>query len=128
MLLHGSGVNVVVPAPERFAVHKLIVASRRRDDPAGHLKRDKDAIQAAALGQALAGTRRAADLAMAYPEAWRRGPAWQEALRKGLAYVPAKARAGLMKGVVDGLRELGEGPEELGFESVSVSSDAHTSD
>ena len=29
VLLHRSGVPVLVPSPERFAVHKLIVATRR---------------------------------------------------------------------------------------------------
>ncbi|AYO86505.1 nucleotidyltransferase family protein [Methylobacterium brachiatum] len=117
VLLYGGGVNVVVPAPERFAVHKLIVASRRRDDPLGRLKRDKDALQAAVLGQALAMTRRASDLATAYAEAWGRGPAWRQALREGLASVPTKARTGLVAGIVDGLTEIGEDPEGLGFDA-----------
>lgn len=115
VLLHGSGVNVVVPSPERFAVHKLIVASRRRDDLAGHLKRDKDAVQAAALGQAMAKTRRAGDLAMAYAEAWRRGSAWRDALREGLASVPIKHRPGLMHGLIDGLGTIGEDAEKFGL-------------
>ena len=32
IMLHRSGVPVTVPSPERYAVHKLIVASRRRSD------------------------------------------------------------------------------------------------
>ncbi|CAX23062.1 protein of unknown function [Methylorubrum extorquens DM4] len=47
VLLHGAGANVVVPAPEQYAVHKFIVADRRRDDSLGHLKRDKDVRQVA---------------------------------------------------------------------------------
>ncbi|MBL3684602.1 hypothetical protein F2981_18295 (plasmid) [Sinorhizobium meliloti] len=32
VLLHGAGVLVNVPAPQRYAIHKLIVASRRLTD------------------------------------------------------------------------------------------------
>jgi hypothetical protein len=46
VMLHGSGILVLVPAPERFAVHKLILAVER---PAGVAKRDKDVAQAEAL-------------------------------------------------------------------------------
>lgn len=35
VLLHKSGISVIVPAPERYAVHKLIVASRRVVDTIG---------------------------------------------------------------------------------------------
>jgi hypothetical protein len=49
MLLHRSGVPVVVPDPSRYAVHKLIVASRRHTDGQGPAKREKDVRQAALL-------------------------------------------------------------------------------
>ncbi|RWG53817.1 MAG: hypothetical protein EOQ64_22715 [Mesorhizobium sp.] len=82
VLLHRSGVPVLVPSPERFAVHKLIVAARReRSAPA---KREKDLHQASLLIEALETTRRRDDLAHAFAEAWNRGEAWREALRKGL--------------------------------------------
>jgi hypothetical protein len=42
VLLHREGVSVIVPAPERYAVHKLIVASRRLTDAIGRAKRDKE--------------------------------------------------------------------------------------
>ena len=83
VLLHKGGVPVTVPAPERYAVHKLIVATRRRTDGQSVLKRDKDIRQAALLFEALQQTRRASDLALVYNEAWERGPAWQEAIRAG---------------------------------------------
>lgn len=66
MLLHRSGVPVVVPDPSRYAVHKLIVASRRNTDGQGPAKRDKDIRQAALLFEALQQTRRSADLALVY--------------------------------------------------------------
>lgn len=88
MLLHRSGVPVVVPDPSRYAVHKLIVASRRHVDGQGPAKRDKDIRQAALLFQALQQTRRSADLALVYNEAWERGPSWQEGIRIGAAMLP----------------------------------------
>ncbi|TIU31553.1 MAG: hypothetical protein E5W38_15590 [Mesorhizobium sp.] len=83
VLLHRSGVPVLVPSPERFAVHKLIVAARRERSAAA--KREKDLAQASLLVEALDTTRRQDDLAFAFAEAWERGDAWREALRKGLS-------------------------------------------
>src|SRR5215467_14278052 len=50
VLLHGCGVLVRVPSPERYAIHKLIVSRRRH---AGAAKSDKDLQQAEALLGAL---------------------------------------------------------------------------
>lgn len=83
VLLHRSGVPVLVPSPERFAVHKLIVATRRERSAAA--KREKDLHQASLLVEALDTTRRQDDLALAFVEAWERGDAWRDALRKGLS-------------------------------------------
>jgi hypothetical protein len=69
VLLHGTGVLVSVPAPQRFALHKLIVALRRRE---GDPKRDKDIFQAQALLNALA-DRRPHELRDAWREAFGRG-------------------------------------------------------
>lgn len=74
MLLHRSGVAVVVPDPSRYAIHNLIVASSRHTDGQGPAKREKDVRQAALLFEALQQTRRSADLALVYNEAWERGP------------------------------------------------------
>ncbi|MNU02241.1 hypothetical protein D3C72_2458850 [compost metagenome] len=46
------------------------------------IKRDKDIRQAEILFEALYETRRSSDFAIAFDEAWQRGPAWQEALQK----------------------------------------------
>jgi hypothetical protein len=51
LVLHGPGIHVRVPAPERYAVHELIVSMRRR---AGVAKRDKDLQQVEILIEALA--------------------------------------------------------------------------
>lgn len=47
VMLHKYGIGVTVPAPERYAVHKLIVASRRGGESA--VKRQKDIWQSTLL-------------------------------------------------------------------------------
>lgn len=99
IMLHGPGVSVLVPSPERYAVHKLIVATRRRADGHNALKRDKDLRQAALLVEALAETRRQDDLAEAWSEAWGRGEAWREAMTSGVSMLPTDAQ-GLLAAIV----------------------------
>jgi hypothetical protein len=82
--LHEAGVAVIVPAPARYAAHKLIVASRR----AQTAKAPKDLDQAAALIDAHFAAGRRLDLQDAVEEAAARGPAWASALRAGLARLP----------------------------------------
>ncbi|WP_426129918.1 nucleotidyltransferase family protein [Pararhizobium sp. PWRC1-1] len=109
VLLHREGVNVLVPAPERYAVHKLIVASRRLTDAPGRAKRDKDLFQASLLAEALNETRQSDVLADAYREAWERGPSWQEALISGLWMMPGNGKAALAAAVGVSVNELGKG-------------------
>jgi hypothetical protein len=115
VLLHRNGVGVIVPAPERYAVHKLIVATKRSSDANGVSKRSKDIRQADLLVDALATTRRQADLAMAFSEAWKRGPSWREAIRLGLSYLPSKRVDEIKAVFAEGLRDIGEDPVEYGF-------------
>lgn len=49
----------------------------------GPAKREKDVRQAGLLFEALQQTRRSADLALVYNEAWERGSAWQKGVRSG---------------------------------------------
>jgi hypothetical protein len=90
VMLHAGGVPVLVPTPERYAVHKLIVASERRTGTASIAKRDKDLQQAAQLIEALAVVRQHRELGDAFIEAWERGPQWRAALKGGLRYLPAE--------------------------------------
>jgi hypothetical protein len=88
--LHRAGVLVTVPKPERYAVHKLIVAAvRGADNP----KAAKDLLQAESLILALAQQRRDDDLAEAYGEAASRGAGWQQRLQKSARKLKAEARA-----------------------------------
>jgi len=79
VLLYKGGIPVRVPSPERFAIHKLIVALLRRDDPA---KSGKDIRQAEQLISALMPTR-SFGLFEVWKEACARGPAWRENLMRG---------------------------------------------
>jgi hypothetical protein len=106
-MLHRAGIAVTVPAPERYAVHKLIVSSRRLNDVAGQAKAFKDRRQAAIVAQALVQCRRADDLAEAFTEAWERGPAWQEGLRLGWARMKQEDAAAFADALEQGGAELG---------------------
>lgn len=94
-MLHGPGVLVLVPAPERFAVHKLILAL---DRPAAVAKRDKDLAQAGALILVLL-EKRSDELLLAWEEAYERGSQWRKKLLGGMARLSPEARDLLLKGL-----------------------------
>jgi hypothetical protein len=87
--LYRSGVLVQIPRPERFAIHKLIVADRRRGSPE-QAKSRKDRGQAAYLVRVLAEDR-PDDLREAYLDARSRGPRWRERIEASLARLPDTA-------------------------------------
>lgn len=89
MALYRAGVLVQIPRPERFAIHKLIVADRRRAG-AEQAKARKDRGQAAFLVAVLAEDR-PDDLAGAYAEALARGPRWRARLAASLERMPGTA-------------------------------------
>jgi hypothetical protein len=101
------GVLVQIPRPERFAIHKLIVADRRKDGP-GSLKAVKDRAQAAFLIEALAEDR-PDDLAEAYDDAAARRPRWRERLAATLLRMPA-TRAQLQQAGAKLASETSEAP------------------
>ncbi len=123
VVLHRGGVPVRIPAPERYAVHKLIVSSRRRvsdmSEGGGEenivSKRDKDVQQAGILIEALAQKRRHMDLAESWVEAWKRGPAWREGLVEGRSMLFADQRKMLEEAIRSGCQEHGWNPEDLGL-------------
>lgn len=80
--LYRSGVRVQIPRPEAYAIHKLIVAERRRGG-ADAIKARKDRAQAAFLIEALADIR-PDELAEAYADALSRGPRWKEQISRSL--------------------------------------------
>lgn len=101
VILHNAGIYVYVPAPARYAVHKLIVSRRR---PEGAAKRDKDVQQSEALLRVLA-AKRPQDLENAWHEAYGRGPIWRRLLAEGLGQLDASVRDITLK-ITDGRRNL----------------------
>lgn len=85
VVLYRDGLPVRIPAPERFAVHKLIVASVRRGTH--RAKSEKDLAQAAWLVEALSEAR-PFELAEALDAARDRGPKWRRAIDDSLARRP----------------------------------------
>jgi hypothetical protein len=89
--VYREGVLVKIPRPERFAIHKLIVADRRLDGPDSRKAR-KDLMQVELLANALAEDR-PTDLAEAYAEAIERGPKWKTRIDRSLKRFPSIATA-----------------------------------
>jgi hypothetical protein len=85
--LYGPGVLVRVPDPVRYALHKVIVSTRRHGP-----KSTKDTLQASELIQALAAHRQH-DLAEAVRELRQRGPSWRHAFDEGVDKLSPEARA-----------------------------------
>ena len=84
--VYRSGILVQVPRPERYAIHKLIVADRRRGG-ADSLKAVKDRLQAAFLIDVLSEDR-PDELLEAYQDALAIGPKWEERLAASLRRIP----------------------------------------
>lgn len=88
--LYRSGVLIQIPRPERFAIHKLIVAERRQGGSDG-LKARKDRAQADFLIAVLAELR-PDELREAHAEAMERGPRWRERISASLERLPNAAK------------------------------------
>ena len=99
VLLHKAGVPVTIPAPERYAIHKLIVATRR--DPQMKAKSSKDIEQAGQLILAMEASHWL-ELSEAWDEAWSHGPKWRQALKHGRTLLPAPAAKSLAQSLERG--------------------------
>ncbi len=87
-VLYDAGILVNVPSPERYALHKLIIAQRRQANPA---KINKDIEQAEALLGVLV-AHKAVALREVWHEAFARGPKWQRLLAVGLGMITTHVR------------------------------------
>ena len=85
-----SGVLVQIPRPERFAIHKLIVADRRLSGPEAGKAR-KDLMQASQLIAVLAEDR-PDDLAEAYHVAVSEGAKWKARIEASLRRIPESGK------------------------------------
>jgi hypothetical protein len=90
------GVLVNVPQPARYAVHKLILSTRRARSAAA--KARKDTEQATSLIRVMAEDQ-PDELADSYLEASGRGEQWQRALTRGAGRLPGDARQALEEAV-----------------------------
>lgn len=97
--LHREGVELRIPAPERFGLHKLIVSQLREGKY--REKRRKDLRQAEWLLKALLETR-PYDLLRAWEDLLGRGPKWRKLAEKGLRELPDRGQP-----IVDALEDLG---------------------
>jgi hypothetical protein len=122
VILYEAGIPVCIPAPERYAVHKLIIADRRRETQRSKI--EKDLSQARAIIEALS-ERNTIALSEAWQEAWERGPAWREALLNGLEQVGSDTTAVLGTAVTKGAARRRKDPTafwpsaQLSFEAVN---------
>lgn len=91
-VLYRSGVCVNIPRPERYAIHKLIVAVRRHATSLA--KARKDIEQASALIDVLSEDR-PDELEQAFVDAWLRGDEWRRALTSGVSRLSKSSRAAL---------------------------------
>ncbi|WP_208353372.1 GSU2403 family nucleotidyltransferase fold protein [Pseudaestuariivita rosea] len=95
VVLYREGILVRIPAPERYAIHKLIVASARTGTH--RAKSQKDLQQAAALVEVLAEAR-PYELQTAFNDAMSRGSKWQQAIQASLKQRPDVAAIIEMRG------------------------------
>jgi hypothetical protein len=86
-VVDGGGVLVQVPAPARFAFHKLIVSGARQVSV--HGKSLKDLRQAAQVLSVLA-EERPGDVMLAWEAIERRGAGWTRRMRAGLSVLKRK--------------------------------------
>jgi hypothetical protein len=91
VMLHKAGVPITIPAPWRYAVHKLIIEGERPNLE----KSNKDILQAEQIIVACIEGRRAYELQEAFREARSRGPRWQEKLERGIGKLAAEVRNNL---------------------------------
>jgi hypothetical protein len=88
-VLTGSGVLVRIPTPERYALHKLIVAQRRA--ATSRDKSKKDIAQAETLIEALLEDR-PDDLLDAWSDLIGRGKKWKTEAMKSVQILPKRIR------------------------------------
>jgi hypothetical protein len=120
VVLHKGGIAVLVPAPERHAVHKLIVSADRRTEGASAIKARKDAEQAGLLFEALEANSQKLDVGFAWMDAWSRGSGWQRPMLKGKERLEKlnSAHADLLReAVIAACLEEKEDPSAFGFDA-----------
>ncbi len=80
-----GGISITVPAPEHFAIHKLLIAPYRTKNE--HQKKAKDLLQASQLIEVMVNDQNEA-LLDAYRDAISRGPKWKRAILESISKLP----------------------------------------
>jgi len=91
VVLYNAGILVNVPAPERYAVHKLIVSRQRIETRESQDKARKDLRQASELIEILMEVR-PFELRSAWQELLERGSKWQENAEEALQMLDKNTR------------------------------------
>jgi hypothetical protein len=115
VVLHDAGVPVLVPAPERYAIHKLIVAIVRNES--SQEKANKDINQSAALIRAFDTAKRGSDLGFAWMEAWERGSGWRRRLGVGALRLSDETFLLLSNSVAEAAKLDGKSAGEYGLDA-----------
>jgi hypothetical protein len=95
-----GGILINVPAPERYALHKLIVSRLRLETKEAQTKAQKDLRQAAALLPVLA-EQRPFELEELWHEMLKRGPKWKQHAKEAVQLLPGDARQALERATND---------------------------
>jgi len=98
-IINGGGIQVTVPDPARFALHKLIIAQERGISM--HSKTEKDLVQASQVIRALC-EERPGDVRIAWGDLQARGNGWVRRLRSGIRQMKKKfaEEAEMLTGVI----------------------------
>jgi hypothetical protein len=88
IVLHGPGIAVTVPSPERYAVHALIVHGLQGIGTDGQVRTTRDLDRATELVEALGMVGRDRALVQVFAEAWEREPTWRVHLSESVSGLP----------------------------------------
>jgi hypothetical protein len=117
LILYDAGVVVTVPAPERYAVHKLLVAISRPSTE--KTKIAKDRRQASDLIEAFQEIGRLHDIGLAWMDAWERGNAWKRRLRDSALRLEQASREMLKSAIIEACRVDQKSPDNYLFDKAA---------
>lgn len=92
IVLHGPGIAVTVPSPDRYAVHALILHGQQGIGINDPIRTKPDLARAAELIEALGMVGRERALIQVFAEAWEREPTWRIRLSNSIGRLPEAAR------------------------------------
>jgi hypothetical protein len=113
VVLHGAGVSVNVPSPQRYAVHKLIVSTRRLADIAGQAKSRKDIAQSSEIIEALDAAGSGSVVTTALSEALDRGPKWRSAISAASTRLTTVAKTIVAEALASRTPEMLQNPRPI---------------